>query len=185
MLREILVWPDPILKQSAKPVTKFDDSIKTLVADMFETMYAADGVGLAAPQVGVLHNIIVLDTRARQPESKPITMINPQILTKEGTVLYVESCLSLPGEAEEVERAARVRVRFHDVDGNAQEMDCDGLLAIAVQHEEDHLQGMVFVDHISSLKREMARKRMKRLKSLRAQVAANKAREPASSAPNP
>jgi peptide deformylase len=165
MVREILIWPDPTLKKSATAVTKFDETIRTLVADMFETMYAADGVGLAAPQVGVLKNIIVLDTRPRQPESRPVAMINPEILTKEGSTLYVEGCLSLPGEAEEVERATKVRVRFHDVEGKVHEEDCDGLLAIAVQHETDHLHGTVFVDHISALKRELIRKRMKRLKA--------------------
>jgi peptide deformylase len=92
-------------------------------------------------------------------------MINPEILTKEGSTLYVEGCLSLPGEAEEVERATKARVRFHDVEGKVHEEDCDGLLAIAVQHETDHLHGTVFVDHISALKRELIRKRMKRLKA--------------------
>jgi peptide deformylase len=168
MVREILIWPDPVLKKVAAPVTKFDESLRTLIAEMFETMYAADGVGLAAPQVGLLQNVIVLDTRPRQPESRPVAMINPVIQAKEGTVLYVEGCLSLPGEAEEIERAANVRVKFQDVDGVEQVMDCDGLLAIAVQHESDHLQGTMFVDHISALKRELIRKRMKRLKAERA-----------------
>src|SRR5688572_7516384 len=105
MVREILIWPDPGLKKMAAPVTKFDQELRTLIADMFETMYAADGVGLAAPQVGLLQNVIVLDTRPRQPDSRPLAMINPVIQAKEGSILYVEGCLSLPGEAEEVERA--------------------------------------------------------------------------------
>jgi peptide deformylase len=167
MVREILIWPDPILKQKAKPVAKVDDSVRTLVKDMFETMYAADGVGLAAPQVGVLQRVIVLDTTPRQPESKPIAMINPQIISMEGELTYTEGCLSLPGEAEDVERAAVVTVKFLDPEGQEQTLRCDGLLAIAVQHETDHLDGTVFVDHISSLKREIIRKRMKRLKSER------------------
>jgi len=171
MVREILIWPDPVLKKMAAPVTQFDESLRILIAEMFETMYAADGVGLAAPQVGLLQNVIVLDTRPRQPESKPVAMVNPVIQAKEGTVLYVEGCLSLPGEAEEIERAANVRVKFQDVDGVEQVMDCDGLLAIAVQHESDHLQGTMFVDHISALKRELIRKRMKRLKAERASSA--------------
>jgi peptide deformylase len=165
MVREIIIWPDPVLKKSAEPITQFDADLRTLVADMFETMYSADGVGLAAPQVGLLKNLIVLDTRPRQPESKPVAMINPVILKKEGTTLYMEGCLSLPGEAEEVERAANIRVKFQDVDGTEREYDCDGLLAIAVQHETDHLHGLMVTDHISSLKRELIRKRMKRLKS--------------------
>ncbi|SET20300.1 peptide deformylase [Myxococcus fulvus] len=167
MVREILIWPDPILKQKAKPVTKVDDSVRALVKDMFETMYAADGVGLAAPQVGVLQRVIVLDTTPRQPESKPLAMINPEIVTLEGETTYTEGCLSIPGESEDVDRAAVVTVKYLDVDGNEQTLRCDELLAIAVQHETDHLNGTVFVDHVSTLKREFIRKRMKRLKASR------------------
>jgi len=173
MVREILIWPDPILKKKASPVAQVDDSIRTLVADMFETMYAADGVGLAAPQIGILKNIIVLDTTPRQPESKPIAMINPQIIGKEGATTYREGCLSIPGEAEDVDRAEKVTVKFLDPEGREQVLECDGLLAIAVQHEADHLIGTLFVDHISVLKREMIRKRMKRLKSERREQAAS------------
>lgn len=165
MLRDILVWPDPILKKKAAPVAAVDDSIRLLVRDMFETMYSADGVGLAANQVGVLKRVIVLDTTPRQPESRPLAMINPEIVAMEGETTYTEGCLSIPGESEDVDRAERVKVRFLDPDGNPQELECDELLAIAVQHEVDHLDGIVFVDHISSLKREMIRKRMKRLKA--------------------
>jgi peptide deformylase len=174
MLRDIIVWPDPVLKKSAEPVTKFDESIRALVADMFETMYSADGVGLAAPQIGQLKNIIVVDTRPRQPESKPVAMINPVILKKEGSLLYMEGCLSVPGEAEEVERAENIRVKYQDVDGTVHEHDCDGLLAICVQHETDHLHGVMFTDHVSVLKRELIRKRMKRLK---AEMAAERERD--------
>jgi peptide deformylase len=165
MVREIIIWPDPRLKKKAAPVSRVDDSIRALVKDLFETMYAADGVGLAAPQVGALKRIIVLDTSPRQPEAKPVAMINPEIVAREGTILYDEGCLSVPGEAEEVERAAQVKVRFLDPDGNHQEIQADGLLAIAIQHETDHLNGVMFVDHISILKRELIRKRMKRLKA--------------------
>jgi peptide deformylase len=167
MVREILIWPDPILKQKAKPVARVDDSIRTLVKDMFETMYSADGVGLAAPQVGVLQRVIVLDTRPRQPETQPIAMINPEIIALEGKTTYNEGCLSIPGEAEDVDRAAVVTVKFLDPEGREQTLTCDGLLAIAVQHETDHLNGTVFVDHVSTLKRELIRKRMKRVKSTR------------------
>ncbi len=120
MVREILIWPDPVLKKKASAVARVDDSIRTLVNDMFETMYAADGVGLAAPQIGVLKNVIVLDTTPRQPESKPVAMINPEIVSTEGRTVYTEGCLSIPGEAEDVERAAKVTVRFpvgYDVRG--------------------------------------------------------------------
>jgi peptide deformylase len=167
MVREILIWPDPILKQKAKPVAKVDDIVRALVKDMFETMYAADGVGLAAPQVGILQRVIVLDTTPRQPESKPLAMINPELLSLEGETTYTEGCLSIPGEAEDVDRAAIVTVKFLDVEGQEQTLRCDGLLAIAVQHETDHLDGTVFVDHVSTLKREIIRKRMKRLKAER------------------
>src|SRR5688500_10518523 len=125
MVREILIWPDPLLKKKASPVERVDDAIRTLVNDMFETMYAADGVGLAAPQIGVLKNVIVLDTSPRQPDSGPIAMINPVIVGQEGKTVYPEGCLSSPGEAEEVERAEKVTVRYLDVDGKEQTLLCD------------------------------------------------------------
>jgi peptide deformylase len=167
MVREILIWPDPILKKKASPVGEVNESIRALVNDMFETMYAADGVGLAAPQIGILKNIIVLDTTPRQPDSKPYAMINPQIISLEGKMVYTEGCLSIPGEAEEVERAAKVTVKFLDPEGNPQKLEAEGLLAVAIQHETDHLNGTMFVDHLSALKRELIRKRMKRLKAER------------------
>jgi peptide deformylase len=167
MVREILIWPDPRLKKKAVAVSRVDDKVRELVRDMFESMYAADGVGLAAPQVGVHLRIIVLDTTPRQPDAKPVAMINPEILSSEGTTVYNEGCLSVPGEAEEVERAAKVTARFLDADGQQRELTAEGLLAIAIQHETDHLNGVMFVDHISVLKRELIRKRMKRLKAER------------------
>ncbi|MHA7628465.1 peptide deformylase [Corallococcus sp. M7] len=171
MVREILIWPDPILKQKAKPVAKVDDKVRALIKDMFETMYAAEGVGLAAPQVGILQRIIVLDTRPQQPDSKPLAMINPEFVALEGETTYTEGCLSIPGEAEDVDRAAVATVRYLDEEGQEQTLRCDGLLAIAVQHETDHLDGTVFVDHVSTLKREFIRKRMKKLKASREQGA--------------
>ena len=165
MVHEILVWPNPVLKQKAQPVAKVDDEIRTLIKDMFESMYAADGVGLAAPQIGVLKNVIVLDTTPRQPESKPVAMVNHEILTLEGKCTYKEGCLSVPGEAEDVERAAVVTARYLDENGDEKTLTADGLLAIAIQHECDHLKGVMFVDHISSMKRELIRKRMKKLQS--------------------
>src|SRR3954452_483340 len=129
MVREILIWPDPRLKKKADPVAKVDASIRTLVKDMFETMYSADGVGLAAPQIGVLKNVIVLDTTPRQPESKPVAMVNPEILTLEGKCIYKEGCLSVPGEAEDVERAAVITARYLDEEGNEKTITADGLLA--------------------------------------------------------
>lgn len=165
MVREILVWPHPTLKKKATAVEKVDDATRELIRDMFDSMYAADGVGLAAPQIGVLKNVIVLDTTPRQPESKPYAMVNPVIVSLEGTTTYTEGCLSVPGEAEDVDRAAVVTVQYLDEQGKQQTLKAEGLLAIAIQHETDHLQGTMFVDHISSLKREVIRKRMKRLKA--------------------
>jgi peptide deformylase len=168
MIREIVIWPDPVLKQVAQPVDRVDDTIRRLLDDMAETMYAADGVGLAAPQIAEGRRCIVIDTSPRQEGQKLIHLVNPELVQLEGTTTYNEGCLSIPGEAEEVERAARVRVRALDYSGKPFELDCEGLLSIAVQHEFDHLQGVLFVDHLSSLKREIIRRRMKKLKAERA-----------------
>jgi peptide deformylase len=166
MVHEILVWPNPVLKQKARSVAQVDDSTRQLIKDMFESMYAADGVGLAAPQIGVLKNVIVLDTTPRQPDSRPIAMVNPEILLLEGKMTYKEGCLSVPGEAEDVDRAAFATVRYLDEQGVEQTIRVEGLLAVAVQHETDHLRGVMFVDHISSLKRELIRKRMKKVQAI-------------------
>lgn len=173
MVREILIWPDPGLKKKAVAVPQVDPSVRELVDDLFETMYAADGVGLAAPQIGVLKRVVVIDTSPKEPGAKPLALINPSIEAAEGVTLYTEGCLSVPGEAEEVERAERVTVRFMDLEGKEQRVEAQGLLAIALQHETDHLDGVVFVDHVSSLKRELIRKRMKRLKAEQARAGAN------------
>lgn len=165
MVREILVWPHPLLKQKAQPVAVVDDDIRGLIKDLFDSMYAADGVGLAAPQVGVLKNVIVLDTSPRQPDAKPVAMVNPEILEFNGHTVYREGCLSIPGEAEDVERAQTITVRYLDEQGQPQVLKTEGLLAIAVQHETDHLKGVMFVDHISALKREIVRKRMKKFQA--------------------
>jgi peptide deformylase len=167
MVREIVIWPDPILTQKAKPVEAVDDATRRLLDDMAETMYAADGVGLAAPQVGELKRLVVIDTSPRQEGQRLIHLVNPEIVSKEGVAQWTEGCLSIPGEAEDVERAAKVRVRALDYHGKPFELDCEGLLAIAVQHETDHLEGTMFVDHLSSLKRELIKRRMKKLKAQR------------------
>jgi peptide deformylase len=165
MVRNIVIWPDPVLKQIAKPVDRVDESIRSLLDDMAETMYAADGVGLAAPQVGVLQRVIVIDVSPRQEGQKLLYLVNPEIVRTEGTRVYTEGCLSIPGEAEDVERADKVWIRARGRDGKSFELECSELLATAVQHEVDHLQGKVFVDHLSSLKREIIRRRMKKLKA--------------------
>ncbi len=168
MVREIVIWPDPVLKEIAKPVDAVDDTVRRVLDDMAETMYAADGVGLAAPQIGVSKRLIVIDVSPRQPEQKLVHLVNPEILKVEGKMTYTEGCLSVPGEAEDVDRAAKVWVRALGRDGKPFEIVAEGdLLAVALQHEFDHLQGTLFVDHLSSLKRELIRRRMKKLKQER------------------
>jgi peptide deformylase len=176
MVREIIVWPDPILKQASRPVDRVDDTVRRLLDDMTETMYAADGVGLAAPQVAELRRCIVIDTSPRQEGQRLVHLVNPEIIRVEGETTYTEGCLSIPGEAEEVDRAAKVWVRALDYHGRPFELEADGLLAIAIQHEFDHLQGTLFVDHLSSLKREVIRRRMKKLKAERASETADRIR---------
>jgi peptide deformylase len=164
MIREILLWPHRTLRRRAFPVEAVDASVRALVRDLFETMYAAPGVGLAAPQVGVLQRVLVLDTRPRQPEAEPLAMINPRIVASEGTSVYREGCLSIPGEAEEVERPAIVTVEFLDAEGQARTLRCEGLLATAAQHEIDHLDGRLYVDRLSPVKRALMRRRARRRK---------------------
>jgi peptide deformylase len=176
MIREIIVWPDPILKQKSKPVARVDDTVRRLLDDMTETMYAADGVGLAAPQIAELWNCIVIDTSPRQEGQKLIHLVNPEIVRLEGETAYTEGCLSIPGEAEDVERAAKAWVRALDYHGKPFELEAEGLLAIAIQHEYDHLEGTLFVDHLSSLKRGLIRRRMEKLKAERATDTADRIR---------
>ena len=171
MIREIRLWPDPVLRRRALPVEAVDASVRALVNDMFETMYAAPGVGLAAPQIGVLQRVLVLDTRPRQPEVLPVAMINPRILSTEGgPSIYREGCLSIPGEAEDVERPAVVTVEFLHVDGEVRRLRCEGLLATAAQHEMDHLDGRLYVDYLPILQRLSMRRRAKRRKQERARA---------------
>ena len=165
MIREILIWPDARLREISKPVTAFDDSLKALVQDMFETMYEAKGVGLAAPQVGILKRVVVIDTTPQDKDLKPVVLVNPKITLKEGSQIFTEGCLSVPDEAEKVERAVKVAVQAQDVEGNEFTLETDGtLLAVALQHELEHLDGGLFVDHLSSLKKSLIKRRMLRLK---------------------
>lgn len=179
MIREIVIWPDPVLKEAAAPVDRVDDAIRRLLDDMAETMYAADGVGLAAPQIAEPKRVIVIDTSPREPEQRLVHLVNPEIVRLEGKTTYTEGCLSIPGEAEDVERAAKAWVRALDYRGKPFEIEGTGLLAIALQHEIDHLNGTMFVDHLSSLKRDIIRKRMKKLKAERAAEGANEIRRAA------
>jgi len=162
-IRTILHIPEPCLREVAKKVNKVNDEIKTLAKDMLETMYDAPGVGLAATQIGVMHRVIVMDASGEEEEAQPIVMINPVLtwLSDELNV-YQEGCLSIPEYYEDVERPASCKVRFLDEDGKEQTMECEGLLATVVQHEIDHLDGKLFIDHISRLKRERVTKKFKK-----------------------
>jgi peptide deformylase len=151
MILPILEYPDPRLKKVAAPVTRFGPEIQRLVCDMAETMYAAPGIGLAATQVDVHKRVIVIDISDARDELR--VFINPQLLSAEGEAECEEGCLSVPGYYDKVTRAARIRVRAHDEHGKPFELETDGLLAVCVQHEMDHLTGKVFVDYLSPLKR--------------------------------
>ncbi len=155
-LKTILTAPDPRLKKKAKPVASVDADVRQLMDDMLETMYAAPGIGLAAPQIGELQRVIVLDIDREDVKTGPLFMANPEIVeASDEDATYEEGCLSLPDHYSDVVRPARVKVRYLDRDGQQQEMACEGLLATCVQHEIDHLDGILFVDHISALKRNM------------------------------
>jgi len=162
-IRRILHYPEPLLKQVSAPVAAIDETLKTLAADMAETMYAAPGVGLAAPQVGVLQRLVVLDCGPKDEPHQLIVAINPEIVAREGDVCEEEGCLSVPAYYARVQRSAQVTVRFLDLDGNTRQLQADGLWAIAFQHEIDHLDGILFVDHLSPLKRSLFRKKYKKL----------------------
>lgn len=156
-IRPILFLPDKLLRQVSKPVARVDDAVRALVADMFETMYAAPGVGLAAVQIGVPKRVVTIDaTRGDDDDEKnPIALINPEIVWEsEERISHEEGCLSIPEYVEQVVRPERVKVRFLDLDGKQQELDADGLLARVVQHEVDHINGVLFIDHLSKLKRD-------------------------------
>lgn len=172
-LRTILHYPDPLLKRKAEPVTAFDADLKQLADDMVETMYAAPGVGLAAPQVGELQRLIILDCSASDEPDDLIVAVNPEIIDREGESQEEEGCLSVPGFWACVQRAARVTMRYQDITGETHEREAEGLLAVGMQHEIDHLDGILFVDHLSSLKRSLFKK--KYMKMLREKEAANDA----------
>ena len=159
-LRQIITLPDPKLRMTSDPVVKVDAGTRDLLDDMIETMYDAPGIGLAAVQIGVLARAIVLDTAGKDEAPKPLFLVNPQIVSASPeAIVYEEGCLSIPDYYEDVERAEKVRVRFLDRDGAECEMEADGLLAIALQHEIDHLNGVLFIDHISRLKRDRVLRR--------------------------
>ena len=161
----ILEYPDPRLRTVAQPVESVDDELRTLVDDMLETMYASKGIGLAATQVNVHRRVLVADVSEEQDQ--PQVFINPEIAVREEVGVHQEGCLSVPGIYEDVERAQHIRVRALGRDGQPFEMDADGLLAICIQHEIDHLDGKLFVDYLSELKRQRIRKKLEKERKLR------------------
>lgn len=166
-LRDIITAPDPRLKQVSKPVERVDDDLRRLMDDMLETMYAAPGVGLAAVQIGVAKRVIVMDLAREGEKPEPRYFVNPEILwTSDELAVYEEGCLSVPEFYEDVERAARCRIRFLDYQGEIREMECEGMLATCIQHEMDHLKGILFIDHLSKLKRSMMLKKLVKAKKL-------------------
>jgi peptide deformylase len=160
-LLPILHHPDPRLRQSARPVERFDAALQELVRDMFETMYAAPGVGLAATQVGVPKRVAVMDCSRDENRREPIVMVNPEILERSDAEDVDEGCLSVPGVSDTLKRYRRVKARALDVEGRPFEVEAEGLLAQCIQHEIDHLDGKLYIDRLSSLKRERLLKRLK------------------------
>ena len=166
--RDIVWAPDRVLKTNCTPVTEIDGDIRQILDDMLETMYAAPGIGLAAPQIGLTKRLLVVDILRDDEENRPLKVINPEIVwSSEELNTYEEGCLSLPGHYGEVTRPAQVTVQFLDETGAEKRMDADGLLATCLQHEIDHLNGVLFVDHISALKRNMILKKMIKAKKQR------------------
>jgi peptide deformylase len=160
----IIEFPDPRLRTKAKPVESVDKRIRQLIDDMFETMYAAPGIGLAATQVDVHLRLLVLDIS--EDKAQPMVFINPEIVGSEGSQVYQEGCLSVPGIYADVTRASKITVNALDRDGEAFQITADGLLAVCIQHEMDHLAGKVFVDYLSPLKRELVKKKLAKQKRL-------------------
>jgi peptide deformylase len=163
-IRPILILPDPRLRLISEPVAKVDDALRQLADDMFETMYDAPGIGLAAIQIGEPRRLVVIDVARKDEPKTPLALINPVIVAHGGEPsVYEEGCLSIPEYYEEVERPSEVVVRYLDREGREQELKADGLLATCVQHEIDHLDGVLFIDHISKLKRERVVKKFQKL----------------------
>ncbi len=156
----ILEYPDPRLRTRAVPVAAVDDAVRQLIDDLIETMYAAKGIGLAASQVDVHRRVLVLDIS--DSRDQPMTFVNPEILEADGSAPGEEGCLSLPGIYDKLERAARIRVRALDRNGEPFELEADGMLAVCIQHEMDHLEGKLFVDYLSELKRQLIRRRLQK-----------------------
>jgi peptide deformylase len=173
----ILEYPDPRLRKRAEPVAVVDDALRQLADDMLETMYASNGIGLAATQVNVQKRLLVLDVS--EARDHPLLFINPEILSSSGRAPVEEGCLSVPGIYDKVQRATQIRVRALGRDGQSFEMDAEGLLAVCIQHEIDHLEGRLFVDHLSELKRQLIRRRMEKERRQRTAVGETRTHAPA------
>ncbi|MFD1199217.1 peptide deformylase [Brucella gallinifaecis] len=168
-IKPLIILPDPVLRQLSKPVERFDDQLRKFADDMLDTMYDAPGIGLAAIQVGEPLQMLVIDLAKEDEPKTPQVFINPTIVSSsDERSVYEEGCLSIPDYYAEVERPASIKVNYFDVDGKAQSIDADGLMATCLQHEIDHLNGVLFIDHISKLKRDMVIKKFKKLASQRA-----------------
>lgn len=178
-LLNIHTYPDPILQAKTNEVTNFDEDLKTLCKNMLYTMYNAPGIGLAAPQVGIPEKIFVIDVEYKREETEedsgeytfsnfnPLIFINPIIKNKVGNTVYQEGCLSLPGIYEDVKRAETITIEYQDTDGNKKEIDADELLSICIQHENDHLEGVVFINRLSTLKKNFFKKKLIKAKKLK------------------
>ncbi len=163
MIRPILLLPNPLLRKKSAPVARVDKEVRALAEDMFQTMYDAPGVGLAAVQVGVSKRVITVDATRGEETKHPIALVNPELVwTSDEAIVHEEGCLSIPEITEEVERPAQVRVRYLDLDGREQLIEAEGLLARVLQHEIDHTNGVLFIDHISKLKRDRITKKFKK-----------------------
>jgi len=163
MIREIVKYPDPILQKKTEPVVEFNDELQSLVDDMFESMYTAQGIGLAAPQIGISKRLTVIDLSFKKNPEEKIVLINPEIIHKEGKQNEEEGCLSLPEIREKVSRAQKVRVRAQNVKGEWFEIDGEELLARAFQHEIDHLDGVLFIFRVSALKRDLLLRKIRKM----------------------
>jgi peptide deformylase len=159
--RKIVIEPDPILRQKSENLEKVDDELRKLMDDMLETMYAAPGIGLAAVQIGILKRLIVIDISKEKEKKNPLFLINPEIISKsKNTSIYEEGCLSLPGHFAEIERPAECQIKYIGYDGKKKEIKANGLLSTCIQHEIDHLNGKLFIDYLSKLKKDMILKKL-------------------------
>lgn len=162
-IHQIVKYPDPVLAKKGEPIAVFDDKLKTLVEEMFESMYAAQGIGLAAPQIGLSQRLTVIDVSFKKNPEEKIVLINPEIIEREGEQYEEEGCLSLPDIRDKVKRAAKVKVRAQNTDGEWFEVEGEELLSRAFQHEIDHLDGILFIDRLSRLKKDLTVRKIKKL----------------------